>query len=292
MSSLKKLDSGTVLEWSEALTTLPTYASPLAKDNALQVRAALNESGNTDFSWGNYAKGDIIVTNGSLELGQEEFEYSAVPLGLIVRGSVIVLKDGKATKKLTEGDFIGLFETSDWLQIGRRRHIGSWTLIADTDADVLFFSKKFLKDDARVSFRDYLVSIARTDPVPQPLSAMPLLDWVAEHTTHHDFSDFGVIAHTHLLPSNLPLFRHLAHLVGPQHMFVMEKPYSTVPSVKADLVHAGCEVVPVKTDAGTPYAFSAQKSAQILWEAVLEEYKKGTFSKLLIPLSNQDLGIT
>lgn len=223
--------------------------------------------------------GATVVADGVLHLPYEGFGYAKVPLGIILSGEVVVVKDNKATKLLKSGDFIGLFETSDWLQHDINRHLGNWTLTARSTVEILFFSDSFVQIP---TLKEYLLTESRKDPVPQPLSDMPLLDWVAAHTTHSSFEDYAIIAHTHLLPSNMPLFRHLAHLVGPQRMFVMEKPYSTTPSVVNDLVQSGCEIIPVKVESGTPYAFAVQKSIQVLWDSVVEEYKRGLFSKLLI----------
>ena len=38
----------------------------------------------------------------------------------------------------------------------------------------------------------------------------------------------------------------------------------------------------MKVESGTPYAFAVQKSIQVLWDSVIEEYQRGLFSKLLI----------
>lgn len=226
-----------------------------------------------------YSQDSVIVDEGFLELPYEGFVYAKVPLGIILSGEVVVVKDKKATKLLKPGDFVGLFETSDWLQHNLNRHLGKWTLTADSEVEILFLDQTLVQTP---SFKEFLIEQSHQDPVPQPNSSMPLLDWVAAHTTHESFADYAIIAHTHLLPSNMSLFRHLAHLVGPQRMFVVEKPYSTTPSVVNDLVQSGCEVIPVKVESGTPYAFAVQKSIQVLWDSVIEEHKRGLFSKLLI----------
>jgi S-adenosylhomocysteine hydrolase len=232
---------------------------------------------------------ETIVDNGALTLKGINHHYAKVPLGLIVAGAVVVIKEGKATKLLTSGDFIGLFETSDWICQQKSRHLGNWTLVSESNTRVIFFDETIICNS---TFKDYLLELSIQDPVPQPHSNMPLLDWVAAHTTHASFDECAIIAHTHLLPSNMPLFRHLAHLVGPGRMFVMEKPYSTTPSVLQDLVKSGCEVIPVKVESGTPYSFSVQKSAQVLWDSVVEEHKRGLFSKLLILDDGGDLWLS
>jgi S-adenosylhomocysteine hydrolase len=118
--------------------------------------------------------------------------------------------------------------------------------------------------------------------VPQPITTLPLLDWVAAHTTDSRLADTIIIAHTHLLPNNLPFFRHLAYLVGPSKIFVLEKPYSTVKSVFNDLIKSGLEVFPVGMEAGRSFEFATQKSLEVLWRRVLEEQKKNGFKKILI----------
>lgn len=212
------------------------------------------------------------------------FAYAHVPLGIILRGNVNVIKGSKATKQLHAGDFIGLFETSDWLLTGKNREIGQWTLIADNDTEILFFSDALLSETNEASqiFRVYLIDLAQHDPVSQPITDLPLLDWVASHTTKHRLSKCIIIAHTHFLPNNFPLFRHLSHLVDFGHMFVVEKPYSTVQSTLHACIKSGIEVIPVQISPGFPYEFAAQKSIAILWQKVLETIKKEAIEKILI----------
>ena len=263
---------------------------PLALANTATMQEYFrNFSGTSDdFVLTKYDRGEALVTDGHITekilQTDSRFSYSHVPLGFIVKGEIIVIKGGKATKRLAEGDFIGLFETSDWLSTHKNRNIGDWTLIAHTDTEVLFFSDRALQEEDAASelLRDYLVNIARSDKVPQPLTNLPLLDWAASHTTRSRLPDYAVIAHTHLLPNNFPFFRHLAHLVGFGRMYVLEKPYSTVPRVRNDLVESGCEVVQVRMEPGMPYEFAVQKSLEILWAKVIEEQRKSGFKKLLI----------
>ncbi len=235
-----------------------------------------------------YKKGDEIVHNGEITSDtlkvNSNLNYSFVPLGFVVSGSVIVLKGGRATKKLSEGDFIGLFETADWLSTKRSRQIGDWTLIADSDVEILYFSASILEqDDAETkNLRTYLVELARTDHAPKPLTSLPLLDWVADHTTKARLSDCVIIVHTHLLPNSFSLFRHLSSLVDFGKIYALEKPYSTVKSTMNELVWTGFEVIPVKMTAGMPYDFSVHKSVELLWKRILEDQKKTGFKHLLI----------
>src|SRR3989344_1337354 len=179
-----------------------------------------------------YKKGEEIVHSGLVvkkELKENDFSYASVPLGLILAGEVIVIKDGKATKHLGTGDFIGLFETSDW---------------------------------------------------------------VASHTTEERLIDTIVIAHTHLLPNNLPLFRHLAHLVRFGQMYVVEKPYSTVPFAYKELIRSEVEVISVKIEKGVPYEFSVQKSLEVLWRRIISERKNGGFKNVLILDDGADIWLS
>jgi S-adenosylhomocysteine hydrolase len=265
--------------------------SPLAHSNIQMFSEAIRGQKQILLSL-TFKPAALIVESGRLSLNHPEYDYSQVPLGIILHGQITVIKDGKATKQLSAGDFIGQFETADWLQFDRTRHLGDWTLQASSLVEILFLNKQILLSSQAINFRSYLIEQSRKDPVPQPVTNMSLLDWTAVHTTHSDFSEFAVVAHTHLLPSNLPLFRHLAHLVGPHRMFIMEKPYSTTPKVINSLVEAGCEIVPVNLERGSPYAFAVQKSIQMLWSAIIEDYKRGLFSKLLILDDGGDLWLS
>jgi hypothetical protein len=235
-----------------------------------------------------YGMGEEIVTRGVitdeiLRLNPE-LGYASVPLGFIIRGNITVIKDGKGTKTLGEGDFLGLFETGISLVTGKRRQVGDWNLTASSDAEVLYFGSSVLNKDtvAAQAFRDYVVGLARADRVPQPLSESLLLDWVASHTTKARPKDCAVVIHTHLLPNSQPFFRHIASLVDFGRIYVLDKPYSTVRSVLNQLVLAGFEVVPVKMDAGLPYEFATEKSLDVLWGKVIDDQKKRNFKKLLI----------
>lgn len=245
-----------------------------------------------------YHKGDTLVAQGKLHSTQitilPEFSYAEVPLGYIVEGEVIVIKGGKATKKLEAGDFIGLFETSDWLQTQKKRNIGDWTLMADKETKVLYFGVSALgsKGKATQQLKSYLVESARANQVPQPITSLPLLDWAASHTTIGRLPEFAIVAHTHLLPNNLPFFRHLAYLVGFGRMFVLEKPYSTVRNVYQNLIKSGCEVVQVHMEPGLTYEYAVQKSTEVLWTKVIEEQKKTGFQKLLIVDDGGDLWLS
>ncbi len=245
-----------------------------------------HESNSQDLISIQYQEKDEVVHEGKIasEGLPGSFAYAHVPLGIILRGNINVIKGSKATKQLHAGDFIGLFETGDWLLTSKNREIGQWTLLADNDVEILFFSDVLLSEANESSqiFRNYLIDLAQHDPVSQPITNLPLLDWVASHTTKHRLPKCIVIAHTHLLPNNFPLFRHLSHLVDFGNMFVVEKPYSTVQSTLHECIKSGIEVIPVQISPGFPYEFAAQKSIAILWQKVLETIKKEAIEKILV----------
>lgn len=220
---------------------------------------------------------------------QKSFSYANVPLGIILKGDVTVVKGLKGTKRLSVGDFVGLFETSDWILTGKHRQIGEWTLITEGDTEILFFGAEILRDPNAESLRVYLTELSRHDHVPQPITDMLLLDWVASHTTQNRLSDCVIVLHTHLLPNNLPLFRHLTALTSFGQVFALEKPYSTVPETRNDLLRSGVEIISVPMQAGTSYAFALKKSLDVLWDAVTETLKKGTAKKLLVLDDGGDL---
>jgi len=265
--------------------------------NALFNNLEHASSFDTPFFSAHYTKGETIVDVGKMSghiQKNTQLDYSYVPLGFIVSGEVIVIKGGKATKRLTEGDFIGLFETSDWILTGKKREIGEWTLVANADVQIIFFSAEALKNNSQQiqEFKKYVIELARTDHVPQPLTQLPLLDWVAEHTTKSRLHEYAIIAHTHVLPNNVPFFRHLSYLVGFGQIYVLEKPYSTVPSAYNELVQSGIEIVNVKMEPSMPYEYAARKSVDMLWSKVIEDQKKIGFRKLLIVDDGGDLWLS
>ncbi len=273
--------------------------SSLASSNTQALRTFFVTPGSVTigqaYALATYVKGDTIVSLGMISAGTvsspSDFSYADVPLGFIIEGEVVVVKGGKATKMLAAGDFIGLFETSDWLNTHHKRNIGDWTLITNSKTKIIYFGASVLggQGNAAHQLRNYLIGLARSDQVPQPITTLPLLDWVASHTTKARLSDYAIVAHTHLLPNNFPFFRHLAYLVGFGRMFVLEKPYSTVQGTYNDLIKSGCEVIQVRMEPGLPYEYAVQKSVAILWTKVIEELKKNDITKLLLVDDGGDL---
>lgn len=215
----------------------------------------------------------------------EDLAYAEVPLGIITKGKVIVFLNGKAVRHLTAGDFIGLFETAHFLHFGSKKRLGNWTLIADGDTAITFFGGEIFhraRTGPKKAFAQHLVELSKNDLVPKPLTHLPLLDMFA-HTANIPLKeDVLVIAHTHILESTYPLFRHLAAIVGSQHVFVLEKPYSTIPATADKVIEAGIDVTRVPLKNGLAYEFSVGDSVKILWGKVLAQTKKAAISKIII----------
>lgn len=265
--------------------SLPDAAHPIQLSNAQEVRNVLrNDMSGVHIS--SYQKGEEVVTKGALSIpiNEQGLSYAHVPLAFIIEGDISVIKGGRGLKNLGKGDFFGLFETADFLHAGKTRNVGDWTLIANTDITLIFFTESVLikKDSKSENFRKYLIDNARNDHVPQAITDLSLLDWTSHHTTKGRQKDCAVIVHTHLLPNNRPLFRHLAALLDFGQLYILDKPYSTVKSTYNELVWAGFEIVPVQVDANLPYEFSAHKSLDVLWRMVIDDQKKRKWKKLLI----------
>ena len=247
-----------------------------------------------------YAKHAEIVHLGELVSDQFQTQglkqYAAVPLGLILSGEVIVLEDGKGVRRLLPGDFIGLFETSHYLNSHSNRKIGNWSLIADQPTSIMYFSDpatfRDREDQIFDRFKSYLIDLARLDLVPKPITDLPLLDLIANRVTRSLLEDTLVVAHTHILPSSFPLFRHLAHLVGYQNMIVLEKSYSTIRPISHKLIQMGAQVVPVIVIEGAPYEFAVKRSLDMVWEKVINAQKRRKIRRLLILDDGADLLLT
>jgi S-adenosylhomocysteine hydrolase len=288
---LQPLDVDEAFELVTHMCVTKDAYHPIPLENVVRIKSFLNDVQNDNGSnifLLTYAPGDEIVTNGIITNTSlketTELAYAQVPLGVIVSGNITVLKDGKGLKNLGEGDFLGLFETSHSLYTTHNRQIGDWTLKAESEVTVLYFGSTLLKQETQNGdgFRRYLIELARQDHVPQPITDLPLLDWVASHTSKSRLHDCAIIAHTHLLPNNRPLFRHLASLLDFGRMYVIDKPYSTVRSTFNELVWAGFEVVPVRMEQNLPYEFAVKKSLDVLWRKVVDDQKRRKFKKLLI----------
>ncbi|MFA5872192.1 MAG: methyltransferase [Parcubacteria group bacterium] len=224
-----------------------------------------------------------IVTD--IAFHYKDLMYAEVPLGIITKGQVVVFENGKAVRHLTPGDFIGLFETAYYLHFNAKKRLGNWTLIAEDNTDIIFFGQQGFSHERKASkktLEHYLIELARKDRTPKPLTELPLLDQFASIKNLPLQEDVLVIAHTHILESSYPLFRHLAAVVGYKNMFLMEKPYSTIPSVADKVVEMGIELVRVRMKTGLAYEFSVQDSIKVLWDKALSHSKKAAISKIVI----------
>jgi S-adenosylhomocysteine hydrolase len=280
----------------DCIRTIPAESiqRDLARKNIEEVSIFLEQIGRLEqsrhFLITRYQSQESIVSFGNLTASKfpnnELPIYAPVPLGIILSGEIIVIKEGKTTKRLLPGDFIGLFETANYLYLNSTRRIGNWSLLADAETELLYFSDltQFRPENRQfyLQFENYLIDTARNDLVPQPITDLPLLDWVAAKVTKNLLEDTFVIAHTHVLPTSLALFRHLAHLVGYANMLVLEKPYSTVRSAADRLVKMGVELVPVIMVDGAPYDFAVKRSVEVLWDKVINIQKKRNIKRLLI----------
>ncbi|MDB4992218.1 MAG: Adenosylhomocysteinase [Parcubacteria group bacterium] len=290
------VDVRTIVPGLQSIENEPnTHTIPLSTVRALKT---IQDTSHQDVFLKSFSQGEHMVVNGEVPTplfgSESELTYSKVPLGIITRGTVVVIKAGKGAKTLGVGDLIGLFETSDWLLTNKSRQIGDWTLIADRDCEIAFFGRAFLTDAStpNSNFRSYLIELARADHVPQPISTLPLLDWVASHTTRARLPDCAIVVHTHLLGNSFPFFRHLSHLVSPGHIYILEKPYSTIRSVFENLVRSGYDVTEVPVESGVPYEFSTKKGTEVLWKKIIENQKKYAFKKLIIVDDGGDLWLS
>jgi D-isomer specific 2-hydroxyacid dehydrogenase, NAD binding domain len=277
--------SGDYLKDKKTNSTFKTKTNLSTKNTDEVAKLIEKKFSNDYFITQNYSGKKVIVNQGIfIESSDNELNYANVPLGIIIKGSVIVHKDHKDTKKLEYGDFVGLFETADYLNTGKSRNIGDWTLTVEDGTEILFFTKKLFNNNTEEvkNFKEYLLIAARADYVPQPVSILPLLDWTALHTTRSRLNDHVIIIHTHLLPNSVPLFRHLAHLVGVNRVYIVGKPYSTIRKAFLQLALAGIEVIPVSMKPGLPYSFSIKEAMEVLWHKVFEARKVDGFGKLLI----------
>jgi hypothetical protein len=259
------------------------------KEDHPNIKRVLRSLSGQDLYLAQFENEETVVAMGrimtDIAFQYKELGYSEVPLGIITSGQVVVFDNGKAVRHLTPGDFIGLFETAHFLHFNSKKRLGNWTLIAEGDTKIVFFGRDVF-DHSRVvskkTLEHYLTQLSKGDSTPKPLTELPLLDQYAHLTNLSLKEDVLVIVHTHILESSYPLFRHLAAVVGYQNMFLMEKPYSTIPSMASKVVEMGAELVRVSMKKGLAYEFSVQDSTRILWNKVILHTKKVAISKIII----------
>jgi len=224
-----------------------------------------------------------IVTD--ISFNYKELSYAEVPLGIITEGKVVVFENGTAVRHLVAGDFVGLFETAHYLHFNSKKRLGNWTLLSEGNTKIVFFGQNGLKHERKSSkkaLEHYLIKLSKGDRTPKPLTELPLLDRFVHLRNLPLKEDVLVIAHTHILESSYPLFRHLAAAVGYQNMFLMEKPYSTISYMANKVVEMGVDLTRVPMKNGLAYEFAVQDSIQILWRKVLGHLKKVAISKIVI----------
>ena len=250
----------------------------------------------------------LVVHEGSCskkrELSELGLSYAPVPLGIVLSGSLLITEDDKDVRRLRPGYLIGLYETCAWLahrgarEGGRAiqsKRVGRWSVRAQTETKILFLPEQIFPlrrslsqnknsfstdepahrheekmfDNLMKDLKDALLETARDTLNPQPVSELPLLDNVVRELDWPECPDMAIVCRLHLLPSAVSLLKHLANLVGPANLFVLEKAYSTVPWVRAEceamlkqnLVREGVQV-------GTRYEESARRSVDRLWDRV------------------------
>jgi S-adenosylhomocysteine hydrolase len=257
--------------------------------NHPNVKRVLRSLSEQDMYLAHFENEETVVMTGcitdTISSQYNELDYAEVPLGIITRGKIVIFKNGKAVRHLTPGDFIGLFETAHFLYFNSKKILGNWTLLADGETKIAFFGRESF-DHSRIASKKtlehYLIQLAREDRTPKPLTELPLLDQFANSVDVGLQGDVLVIAHTHILESSYPLFRHLAAIVGYQNIFLIEKPYSTTPRMADKVVEMGAELIRVAMRKGLAYEFAIQDSIRILWSKVIPHAKKMAISRIII----------
>lgn len=236
-----------------------------------------------------------IIGHGSLKnsLGLE-YTYASVPLGIILSGEIVVHQFGKTVRRLLPGDCVGLFETAYAIKTKHNTVLGDWTLVAAQHTEILFFSNDILSREKLFFIHEKIISYATLDTVPNKFTGMPLLDSLAHKINIPYIQNGIIIAHTHLLPSMIPLFEHLAQLVGHQQVFVIDKHYSTIEDVYEKLVRMGITVVRMQTQENESHHSNFEKSRSLLWHKVLEAIppKHAEKLKLIILDDGGDLALS
>ncbi len=278
-----------------------SYKSPLFKLAQTEIEWLINalpENG-APVALRHYKADQIVVHKGTIEdavlVDTPEFHYCHVPFGIIIEGSMTVTQNNVGVRRLSAGDCLGVFETAHWLNTASSRRVGDWTLTADRSLTILFFGSSLLEPTKRgpiMKFREFIIELARHDHVPLPVTDLPLLDWVAARTTTALMDRTAIIIHSHLLPTNVALIRHIAHLLGPSNVYILDKPYSTQRRSLYQLVRAGIDVTQVIAVRGESYANAQARSLGVLWQKISEAFNSKSFNKLLVLDDGGDLWVT
>jgi len=259
------------------------------KENHPNVKRVLRALSGQDTYLAQFENAEAIVTTGyimnAIIAQHKELDYAEVPLGIITKGQVVVFENGKIVRHLAPGDFIGLFETAHFLYFNSKKVLGNWTLLAEGDTRIAFFGLKSFDHSRIISKKTleyYLIQLAREDRTPKPLTDFPLLDQFANTANIDLRGDVLVIAHTHILESSYPLFRHLAAVVGYHNIFLVEESYSTIPYVADKVIEMGVELIRVAMRKGLAYEFAVQDSIRMLWSKAIPHAKRMAISKIII----------
>ncbi len=231
-------------------------------------------------------KGSVIVENGVFNEkiaypSKKDFLYCSVPLSYIRTGKIVITENGRAIKYLNAGDFFGLYETAYFLQYKEKKVFGRWTLIADTDIEMIVFDKqRVCKLPTHV--HRALIETSQKSRQPQPLTQLSELDDFVHRTQLQTLSNHVIVFHSHLLKSNFALIKHFAAIVGYNNVFVLEKPYSTVDDVFRSVAQLGVYIFPVKIDGNMPYDFSINRTTSYVWQKIVSHVVKNNITHISV----------
>lgn len=235
-----------------------------------------------------FKAGSTIVANGILKPSKKINFYSAVPLSYIESGSVSIIEHGKAVKHFNQGESLGLFETAHFLETGMNKRIGRWSVKAISDVDLLVSSDEFL-EQTPAAVKGALVKAARYNPIPKPLTKLPLLDWFAKAFDVTPQKDTVIIYHSHIFDSTVDLIKHLAYLAGSDNTFVLEKPYSTIPHAFAEITSGGVRTYQLKVDANMSYEYSVKRNVDYVWREIVEHVRLNKIKNIIVVSDGADV---
>jgi hypothetical protein len=221
-----------------------------------------------------YNAGDVLVKNGFWQdqrvLSNDDFNYCHLGLGIITEGYIAIYQHNRLVRRLGPGQCIGVFETAFLLETGSVRRLGTWDLVAESDVSLLCPGRNML--DAQTSgyarkFRKFVANLARQDLVPQPLTSLPLLDWVAARITSNLWSRTAIIVHADMSSGTAALSRHLAHLVCQENIFFVPASPMIPTPLRDEMVRSG---------------ISVYENIDLLWPKIIREAHDKQFDRLLI----------
>ncbi len=92
----------------------------------IQFLEIVNFLAKDQYSIVNFEKNQVVVDQGKIVTNNFiKSSYAFVPLGVILEVEIFVTKHNKQTKLLVAGDYIGLFETANFLITNRPKKIGN-----------------------------------------------------------------------------------------------------------------------------------------------------------------------